>query len=125
MDFGCCFLISAGGITFLTDPGFKPSVNIQTDVLFTQPYHDGGYYQKLLGVVRPRVVIPIHWDNLFSANDPEPYFWPPAFKWPPLRRINLQSLAETIRKVSPDVKVIIPQAFKPYEVTDLINNIRA
>jgi hypothetical protein len=120
MDFGYYYHISAGGMTFLTDPGFNPPVDVLTDVLFTQPYHDGGYYQKLLGATMPKVVIPIHWDNLFSRTDTRPFFSPPALKWPPLRRINLQAFVETIHKVAPDAKVIIPQAFKLYEVADFI-----
>ena len=122
MDFGCCYHISAGGVTFLTDPGFNPSVNVQADVLFTQPYHDISYYEKLPGLIRPKAVIPIHWDNIFRRNDPMPYFVPPALKWPPLQRIDLQVFAETIHKIAPDIEALIPQAFKSYEVSDLIKD---
>ena len=84
-----------------------------------------GYYKKLLGVVRPKVVIPIHWDNLFSASDPEPYFWPPALKCPPLRRINLPAFSQAIHQSEPDIAVIIPQPSKPYEASELVNNVHA
>ena len=120
MDFGCCFHVSAGGTTFLTDPGFKPSIDIQADVLFTQPFHEVEYYRNLLAVVSPKGIIPIHWDNLFSRSDPKPYFAPPAFRWPPLWRINLKAFEEIIHRVAPDVTVTIPRPFRSYKATDIL-----
>jgi L-ascorbate metabolism protein UlaG (beta-lactamase superfamily) len=120
MDFGCCYHISAAGVRFLTDPGINPSVDLPTDILFTQPYHNESYYRKLLDAIQPKVVIPIHWDSIFRRNDARPYFSPPAFKWPPLRRINLQAFARMIRQVAPDAEVIIPQPSKKYDFADFM-----
>jgi L-ascorbate metabolism protein UlaG (beta-lactamase superfamily) len=116
MDFGCAYHISAGGSSFLTDPGMDPSVDVQADVLFTQPFHGKGYYEKLIGIVSPKVIVPVHWDNLFSRGAPKPYFSPPVSGWPPVRRINLRAFLESIRTISPSIKVIIPEAFRYYEV---------
>jgi L-ascorbate metabolism protein UlaG (beta-lactamase superfamily) len=116
MDFGCSYHISAGGSSFLTDPGMDPSVDLQADVLFTQPGRGKGYYEKLIGIVGPKVIVPIHWDNLFGRRAPKPYFSPPVFGWPPVRRINLVAFSESIRAISPSIKLIIPEAFRSYEV---------
>lgn len=115
LDLGCCYHITAGRTTFLTDPGIEPSVNVQADILFTQPYHNLDYYRKLLDTVRPKQVVPLHWDNLFNRTDKKPYFRPPSFNWPPLKRIDFDDFTRTIHAVAPDVKVIIPaplQIFK-------------
>ena len=66
------------------------------------------------------MIIPVHWDNIFSRTATRPYFSPPEFKWPPLRRIDLQAFAGMIRKIAPDVEVIIPQLLKRYDFADFI-----
>ena len=109
MDIGYCYYIKTGGASFLTDAGIEPSVDVQAAVLFTQPYHDRGYYHKLLDTVRPKQVVPIHWDNLFNDTDARPYFAPPELEWPPLKRIDFAEFTTTIHAVAPGVEVVIPE----------------
>ena len=116
MDYGLCFHISAGGASFLTDPGYTLSALPHTDVLLTQPHHDARYYNPLLDMVKPSTVIPIHWDNLFSHDDTRPFYRPPAFRWPPIRRINLDEFKATILNISQSTKIVIPIRFEEVEM---------
>ena len=116
MDYGLCFRIATGGASLLTDPGYGLDVNVSTDVLLTQPYHGKAYYRECLNLIHPKSVIPIHWDNLFSYDDERPYFMPPAFKWPPIKRINLDEFKAVIQGLSPSTSVIIPKKFETVEL---------
>jgi L-ascorbate metabolism protein UlaG (beta-lactamase superfamily) len=116
MDYGLCYRIEADGVSFLTDPGYQPDVNVPTSVLLTQPYHDEAYYREMLPLIQPKTVIPIHWDNLFSHGYSRPYFQPPAFRWPPVRRIDLEEFKAMIQKISPSITVLIPKRFEPVEM---------
>jgi L-ascorbate metabolism protein UlaG (beta-lactamase superfamily) len=112
MDYGLCYRIEADGVSVLTDPGYRPDVNIPTSVLLTQPYHSEAYYRQMLPLIQPKTVIPIHWDNLFSHDDTRPYFRPPEFRWPPLRRIDLDEFKAAIQALSPSTNVLIPKKFE-------------
>ena len=87
------------------------------EVLFLYPGSSPALYQALLQV-QPRLVIPIHWDNLYrSASRPErPFFELPRLAWPPLRRIDLAAFQRQVKQAAPAVGVLIPEVGRFYEL---------
>ena len=112
-----CYRINAGSVTLMTDPGVNPCVNNPADILFVQPHRSRHYYRKLLGSVKPKIIVPIHWDSLFRFS-PEPplSYLRPGFGWPPLKRVDLKKWAESITRLSPATEVVIPRPFVAFEL---------
>ena len=123
MDRCFAFHISAGGISFMTDPGINSSAkNLKrADVLFISACYSEEYYRLLFKVVEPKILIPIHWNNFFySLSVPlKPYFKPPSKKFPFLRKVDLNEFREIIEKINPELKVLIPEIFKLYDMSEL------
>jgi L-ascorbate metabolism protein UlaG (beta-lactamase superfamily) len=108
-----CYIIAAGSIKFMTDPGVNPHMLPEADVLFTQPHRSERYYRRVLDMVKPRLVVPIHWDSLFRYSPRPPLnYWRPRMGWPPLKRVNLTVFASMIKRLSPGAEVIIPEIAK-------------
>ena len=112
-----CYRIDAAGLSLMTDPGLNPSLNNHADVLFVQPHRRREYYGRLLESIKPRVIVPIHWDSLFRFS-PEPplSYLRPRLGWPPLSRVDLRKWAGMIAGFSPDTGVVIPRPFVAYGV---------
>jgi hypothetical protein len=74
------------------------------------------YYEALLARVRPKIVIPYHWDDLYRplSMPLRPTFELPAWAIPPLRRIDLSGFAQMIDAIAPGTKTIIPEIFHLY-----------
>jgi L-ascorbate metabolism protein UlaG (beta-lactamase superfamily) len=119
MDTCLTFLITAGGQRLLTNPGERSEGARPAEVLFLYPSGDTARVQTLLQQVRPRVAIPLHWDDLNRplSQPLRPLFAPPRLGWPPLRRIDLAVFREQVEQVDPSVTVLIPESFRPYELS--------
>jgi L-ascorbate metabolism protein UlaG (beta-lactamase superfamily) len=117
MDVCFAFLLSSGRLRVLTDPGEHPGVVPPADLLFLYPYQDRTYLEALLSQARPRMVLPLHWDDPFRpvSRPPRPYFQPPRLALPPLRRINLAEFARQVQEIAPQAVVLIPERFRPYQ----------
>lgn len=117
MDCGYSYRVSVGGLSFLTDPGLSPSWITAADVLFIQPQRDETYYESVLERVRPRLVVPIHWDSLFrwTARPPRRYLRP-RLGWPPLKLVDLASFVRMVQKISPSTGVLVPEVLKRNEI---------
>ncbi len=76
-----------------------------------------GFYEALLHAVRPRLVIPIHWDDLFRPLDRplRPALSPPTWR-APLRRMNPGAFARLVAALSPTTRVLVPELFHGYEL---------
>jgi hypothetical protein len=72
------------------------------------------YYRSLLAAVRPRLFMPLHWDNFFRSLDH------------PLRELvrptgfSLKRLANLAAQAAPATKFLIPTIFETLNLTDLI-----
>jgi L-ascorbate metabolism protein UlaG (beta-lactamase superfamily) len=110
LDAYLCYLITAGSVRIITDPGVKPFNLPEAEVLFVQPHRSEVYYRRVLAMVKPRLVVPIHWDSLFRYS---PHlsltYWRPREGWPPLKRVSLTAFAAMIKRLSPATAVIIPE----------------
>jgi L-ascorbate metabolism protein UlaG (beta-lactamase superfamily) len=122
MDHCYSFLISANGTRLLTDPGTRPDDAVAADVLFVQPGNEEGYYKSLLHLVKPRVTIPVHWDDFFRPlTEPlRPYWKPPALAFPPLQRIDLEEFKKTVLMTAPSGRVLEPEIHRSYDLGTLI-----
>jgi len=122
MDSCFSFLIHVGGHRLLTDPGEDSKGGVPADVLFVNTYRHYAYYEALLHRVRPQVVIPIHWDDLFRplSQPLQPMFNPPTWSIPPLRRANLTEFRQTIERTASGAQVLIPEIFRMYDLGELL-----
>jgi L-ascorbate metabolism protein UlaG (beta-lactamase superfamily) len=118
MDSQFSFRITVGGWRLLTSPGVRPEDAVPADVLFVIPKHDREFYASLLERVQPKVVIPYHWDDFFrSVNKPLRPFWqPPRWAWPPLRRMDPAGFRRDIEQIAPGTSVLEPQVFRFYDL---------
>lgn len=121
MDYDFSFLIVSDGHTLITDPGERPKVEIQTDVLFLFPLRQYPYYKSLMSGVKSKVVIPTHWDNFFRplSRPLRPQMKYPALAFPPIQRVNLARFSRMIEKLSPRTKVVIPEIFRSYNLAEV------
>jgi L-ascorbate metabolism protein UlaG (beta-lactamase superfamily) len=118
LDAYLCYLITAGSLRLMTDPGVKPLNLPEAAVLFIQPHRSELYYRRVLAMVKPRLVVPIHWDSLFRYSPHPPLtYWRPRQGWPPLKRVSLTAFAAMIKRLSPISGVIIPELGVYYRFT--------
>jgi L-ascorbate metabolism protein UlaG (beta-lactamase superfamily) len=122
MDHCYSFLISVNGIRLLTDPGARPDDAVAADVLFVHPGKDNEYYKSLLRLVKPRITIPVHWDDFFRPlSEPlRPYWKPPALAFPPLQRIDLEKFKQTVLMIAQGGRVLEPEILRSYDLGALI-----
>jgi hypothetical protein len=84
---------------------------LPADILFAVSQETTSYYRQLFEGVRPRVFVPIHWDD----------FTRPLSR--PLRRLTrpgrpkLWQVTRLARRLLPGVQVIIPELFREYTLT--------
>lgn len=117
MDHDYSFLIEAGGLHLLDWSSETATGALPADVLFVKPFaiHRPAY-AELLRAVRPRLVIPIHWDDFFRplSHPLRPSFGPPEWRWPPLLRVDLDAFRAATARAAPDARVLVPELFHAY-----------
>jgi L-ascorbate metabolism protein UlaG (beta-lactamase superfamily) len=121
MDDDFSFLISAGGLGLLTDPGEIPEGAAPADVLFVFPFRMDSFYEALLPLVQPRLVVPVHWDDFFRplTKPLRPSFRPPRKTFPPVKRIDLAAFARLVGRILPEARVLQPEIFRTYDLAEL------
>lgn len=124
MDNCFSFHISVSGMSFMTDPGINNLArNLKkVDVLFISVSYSKEYYKFLFEFIKPKILIPIHWDNFFYpiSKHIRPYFKAPSKKFPFFKKVDLNEFREVIRKIDPKLKVLIPEIFKIYDIQSYI-----
>ena len=121
MDVDFSFLIHVAGLHILTDPGEDWQDAARADVLFVSAARSRAYYEQVLQRVQPRLVMPLHWDNLFRPLSAPllPYFGLPHPAWPPLRRINLSSFERMVTEIQPATRMSVPELLKPFCLSEM------
>ncbi|MHB1162770.1 MAG: MBL fold metallo-hydrolase [Chloroflexota bacterium] len=121
MDVAFSFLIETDGHRLLDWHSATPDPAVPADVLFVGPDQQPLYYEALLAQVRPKVVIPIHWDDLFRplSLPLPPMPATPAWALPPLQRVDLTRFRRTIRRIAPTTRVFIPETLRRYDLQQL------
>ena len=115
-----CFsvLVEIEGLRLLNWRSVDPDPAPQADVLFVGPHGGRHHYQALLQGVRPRLVIPIHWDDFFRPlrDGLRPCWRAPRWAFPPVGRVNLASFSRVIEQLDPQVNVLIPEILHTYDL---------
>ncbi|MBM3707185.1 MAG: MBL fold metallo-hydrolase [Actinobacteria bacterium] len=125
MDNCFAFHISVNGISFMTDPGINNFSKCfkKADVLFISASYSMEYYKLLFDSIKPKILVPLHWDNFFLPLSValRPYFKAPSRKFPFFGKINLNEFSKVIKKIDPDLKILIPEIFKSYDIVNILN----
>ena len=118
MDTCLSFLINVDGLRLLDWSSIRPEPAPAANVLFVRLYEKHATYQALLESVQPRLVIPVHWDDLFRpvSKPLRPCFKPPSWTFPPLQRMDPTRFKSIIQGMKPDVGVLIPEIFRVYSI---------
>ncbi len=116
----CCFsfLIRAAGRRLLFWACDRPGPAPAADVLFAGVFRTVDGYRGLIDQVRPQTVVPLHWDDFFRplSRPVRPTLLPLQRRLPPLRRLSLDELQQTIAQAAPGVAVLVPRMFEEYEI---------
>jgi L-ascorbate metabolism protein UlaG (beta-lactamase superfamily) len=118
MDSCYSFLIQMGQFRLLHCGNGDPEPGVRADVLLASPARSKAYYESLLAVVQPNLLVPVHWDNMFQplSRPLRPMPKPPAWGFPPLQFMNLTRFQRMIGSIDPEVQVLIPQIFQAYNL---------
>jgi L-ascorbate metabolism protein UlaG (beta-lactamase superfamily) len=122
MDRCYSFCIHADGRKLLYWSGRHAVLPVPAEVLFVGPFDTPAYYRALLSAVQPRMVIPVHWDDLFRplCRPVRPSLRPPRWAFPPLGRINLRAFQRQIAQIAPEVTTLVPEMFRTYDLAGLL-----
>ncbi len=120
-DVNFSFLINAGGYRMLLWNSENPEAATRAELLLVGPQRKRGYYDALMRQVRPHVVIPIHWDDLFRPmfSPVHPMFASLAPTVPTSRPLNLAEFKHTLHQVAPTAKLFLPDVFRSYSLDHL------
>lgn len=118
------FLITMGEIRVLIASGIDREPAVEADVLLVGADASREQLQLILNGVRPRVVFPNHWDDMFRplSKPTCPMIKPPKNILFVPRRIDLEAFAHTVQALQPDTAVVLPDLFQPYDLADLLHD---
>jgi L-ascorbate metabolism protein UlaG (beta-lactamase superfamily) len=122
MDKFYAFHVEGNGISILTDPGSRPMNLPPSNILLISPRYNEGYCRYITEVVKPRVIIPIHWDNMWRPLSQTllPMYQPPSLSIPPITRFNLSKFKGMVNRISREVKVFLPEILRYYDVKEIL-----
>ncbi len=114
------FRISIGKKRITVTSGLDAEPTLGTDTLLVGADASREQLAPILSSMRPRLVFPNHWDDMFRPlSEPiRPMLIPPKGLLPSLERINLSTFADQVRALAPSAKVVIPQHFEVYTLND-------
>ena len=112
------FLIETPRQRIMVAPSEDPTHARPADILLVGVHRGPEYYETILEIVRPGIVFPIHWDDMWRpvTRPIRPTFLPPRFAWPPLQRVDMAQFRAMIRRLAPGVRVVLPRVFRLYQM---------
>jgi hypothetical protein len=98
-----------------------PDAGVPADVLTVKPLGTRARYKALLRQARPRVVIPVHWDDFCRplSKPVRPTLAPSGQAVPPLKRIDLTKFERMVQHIAPETQVLIPEMFRSHDLNQL------
>ena len=134
MDYGLSYRISVGGVQLLTEICLHPHGCLRptdarpVDVLFTGPYlgkaaEEEAHYREVLERYRPRVVVPIHCDDMWRPLSAPPVgqLEPTGKVFPPLARFDHLRFKRLIEGIRPQTHVFLPERLEFYDLDDVLD----
>jgi len=109
MDQDFAFLIIWEGLRILIWSGALAAPIPDVDVAFVNLSMDARRFWPMLPVSRPRLLIPIHWENFMRPLD-RPLR--PSLRFP--NTIRLAGFREGVARVLPESRVCLPEMFREY-----------
>ena len=93
---------------------------LPADAVFLRAVASADWYRKMIAAVRPRLIIPTHWDDMFQPIEKpvRPFFAPPGLSWPPIQRIDLERFTNLIKQAQPSSNVLIPERLHTYQLME-------
>jgi len=136
----CCFgfLVEIEGQRLLHCPGQA----VSAEVLTIKPVWTRSHYESLLRGARPRIVIPVHWDDFTRplSKPVRPMVAPFNMKRrptaptadsrgrsgaalsgqliAPLKRIDLAQFEHMVKQIAPETRVLIPEVSRIYDLSE-------
>jgi len=116
------FLIEAGELRLLHWNGDDPEPAVPADLLFLGPQRNQEQYGALLRRVRPKVVIPVRWDEMVSPPIAPSSIRLARSSWSlsALHAAGLSSFKKAIRRVAPTARVFLPDPFQSYRLDQML-----
>ena len=98
MDACFSFLLEFEGTRILVWSSTRPEGAPRADLLTCRAVSSQRWYDKLLGQVQPRLVLPQHWEDTYQplSDDPRPFFSAPRLGIPPIGRIDLADFSARV-----------------------------
>ncbi|MBN1440274.1 MAG: MBL fold metallo-hydrolase [Anaerolineales bacterium] len=118
MDTMLSFRIHAPGAAALVWNG-PPAADVpQAEALFYCPLWGARMCAEVAAAARARVIIPVHWDDFFLPleNPLRPLISPPGWNSPWIRRMDPRRFAGRMKKILPDVPVLVPARMQSAEI---------
>jgi len=128
MDFGLSYLVECGGLRFLTEACLHPGEPGSVDILFASPLNPGKNeittVRTFLGNYQPRVVIPIHCDDMWSPLESpvRGQLCPTGRLFPPLARFDPRRFKDLVESMPGGTRVFLPDRLKVYNVGEILTN---
>jgi L-ascorbate metabolism protein UlaG (beta-lactamase superfamily) len=128
MDFGLSFVLECGGIRFLTEGCLHLQEPGSVDILFTSPLNHAknevATVRALLDYYQPRVIIPIHCDDMWSPLESpvRGQFTLTGRLIPPLARFNPLRFKGLVESLPGGTKVFLPERLRVYKMGDFLND---
>ena len=112
------FRICAQETRVLVASGIDAEPSVEADVLLVGADASRDQLAVILEGVRPRLVMPNHWDDMFRPLSLPlvPMYRPPKGIIPSLKRIDLAAFERWVREIAPEAQVIVPRLFASYEI---------
>lgn len=122
MDVCLSFRVRAGMISLLTDTGGACVEGARADILLASPRHKSAALARLLLQVRPRLVVPCHWENIWRplSRPVRPMLSAPALAVPPSRLMDPRRFALAVERTGMGARVFIPEILRENDLRALL-----
>ncbi len=116
------FRVRAGLISMLTDTGGECAAGARADILLASPRHPRAALTLLLRQIRPRLVVPCRWENIWRplSRPIRPMLSAPALAFPPSRLMDPERFALVVRETGVDTRVFIPEILRENDIRALL-----
>jgi L-ascorbate metabolism protein UlaG (beta-lactamase superfamily) len=123
MDTIYSFHVQVNDLTLLVNPGHVNDTAVAAEILLIHPHLRGSEEYRRLKELKPRTVIPIHWDNHHRplSKPLRPWFRAPERSFRPLRHYNLNQFRRQIEAIDSGMRLFVPEILKYYNIMELIN----
>lgn len=127
MDFGMSYLVEVRGLRLLVEACLDLEEPGKIDALFTVPFwgragSERVHYRRLLEAYHPRVVIPIHWDDMWlPLSKPLRGQWVTTGRiFQPLARLDTSRFQRQVESIDPKAHAFLPERLKTYSWMEIL-----